>query len=406
MNVICKSLFKSFLIFSLLFYVACKNNSGNSSKAASPANTDSSKPPLASGPYNSEAFYKRLEGSVAGKRVVLHFTKFKDSFLANYYYTDIGQPINLYPSLQTVENTDSLVFVEYSGPTNYEEGKEHRWYLVLTENGARGRWVNGETKTSHEVFLKENYPDGAHLFNVVGFKDSVLVPLKNDTLMARSEEMMLEPADAALAGNWFKKGVLKAIWEDSSGAGSLTLSQLLERDNKAFLEDYKSDMKDMRKNNELNDTGRYYSLNYENMMNANLIYNDQNFVVMEVSSHTYLGGAHGMHGSMMVCYDVKDKDVLSLDDILTIDSVRLQQIVEKNFKLRNKLKPNQPLSEILFENKLPANDNFYFTHKGLGFIYQPYEVAAYAFGIVDVFIPFADLKQYLKPEFSQRMGLF
>ena len=66
-----------------------------------------------------------------------------------------------------------------------------------------------------------------------------------------------------------------------------------------------------------------------------------------------------------------------------------------------KLKPTDALTEAgLFENKIEANDNFYLTGKGLGFMYNPYEIGPFAMGEIDLFISFKDLDEFLQPAFK------
>lgn len=51
------------------------------------------------------------------------------------------------------------------------------------------------------------------------------------------------------------------------------------------------------------------------------------------------------------------------------------------------------------------NDNFSFSHQGLVFTYNQYEVAPYVMGIITITIPWDKLKGYIRPEFAERMHL-
>ena len=65
-----------------------------------------------------------------------------------------------------------------------------------------------------------------------------------------------------------------------------------------------------------------------------------------------------------------------------------------------KLNNTDPLTDAgLSDNKIKANDNFYVTTKGIGFSYSPYEIAAYAVGEINIFIPFSELSDCLLPRF-------
>jgi hypothetical protein len=79
---------------------------------------------------------------------------------------------------------------------------------------------------------------------------------------------------------------------------------------------------------------------------------------------------------------------------------KLLAIAEKQFRINEKLKPNEPLDDLhgyFFENaKFILNDNFTLTPKGLKFLYNVYEIKAYAFGVTELEIPYEDLKEILK----------
>jgi len=352
----------------------------------------------------TESFYKRLEGTIGGKEVVVHISKFKNKIFLNYYYASKGIPIGLYINRDLDPKGDSLELIEYDRfSKNYLQQQDNKWRLVLTANGAKGQWLSGDGKKVYDINLKENYPAGSHLFNVVGTTDSLPIALKSDTVMATSCMMLMEPSDAAASG-WYKNALLKSLSGEGNGYSG-TIKQYLEEDTKQYLKEYKAELDTMFKNIEISDNDRFSSLNYVNELNSNALYNDHEFLVLDVGSYVYSGGAHGLEGKSIICYDMNQKREMQLNDVISIDSVSLKKIVEKKFRTTSGMKPGQPLTEILFENNLPANDNFYFTNKGLGFIYQPYEVAAYAVGIIYVFIPYTEVKPYLNPQFASRMGI-
>lgn len=393
------------LLFLIVTIFSCGESNNKSSKESTPKEKGSSTKDKEGNPASLNGnFYKRLEGQIAGQDVVVHYSKFEDKMFFNYYYVSQGIPIGLYANSENKLAGDSIELIEYDlMQKDYEHQEDNKWHIIQTENGIKGIWISRDGKKTSNISLKENYPTGSSLFNIVGKSDSSAVYFKEDTAVARTYMMMMEPSDASVT-KWFSEMLIKNFWSDET-AKPKSLSNLIETETKSYIKDYKAEIDTMRMNGELADTGMHYMLNYENQLNSNAFYNDNGFVVLDIGSYGYYGGAHGIQGTSAICFDVKEKKVMVLEDILSIDSLTLQKIVEKNFKARSGLKPNEPMTEVLFENKLPANDNFYFTNKGLGFIYQPYEVAAYAFGIVNVFIPYNEVRQYLNPQFALRMGL-
>lgn len=54
---------------------------------------------------------------------------------------------------------------------------------------------------------------------------------------------------------------------------------------------------------------------------------------------------------------------------------------------------------VLFDNTIQTTTNFCVTQKGILFLYNPYEIAAYAYGEIELFIPFEEVKNVLNPLF-------
>lgn len=396
-------LYRFIFIITLFSIFACNSNTGK--------NTQNDKPASESVPLKTtedavvnKNFYKRLDGKIAGKDVVVHISRFEDETFVNYYYVSEGMPIDLFLNNEAKLKGDSIELFEYSRlEKSNEKEQDDKWHIVLTGNGASGKWISGDGKTVHDINLKENYPAGSHLFNIVGASGNYPVYFKNDTATATSYMMVMEPADAA-TNNWYRKAFIKNILGENEETSS-SLQQILDKETADYLAGYKDEIDTMRMNGDLNDTDTHYMLNYDNRIFTNALFNDKDYLVLDVGTYAYTGGAHGMNSTSVICYNMKEKKEMQLTDVVNIDSATLQGLVEKHFRLQSGLKPGQNMRDILFENTLPANDNFYFTNNGLGFIYQPYEVAAYAMGIINVFIPYNELKPYINQQFAQQMGI-
>ena len=71
--------------------------------------------------------------------------------------------------------------------------------------------------------------------------------------------------------------------------------------------------------------------------------------------------------------------------------------------LKNDLENGQ--AQMLLVEDIPLNDNFYFDKDNLYFLYNQYEITAYAAGPVLIKIPFSTVKPLMKPEMKTRLGL-
>ena len=148
-----------------------------------------------------------------------------------------------------------------------------------------------------------------------------------------------------------------------------------------------------------------YRFEYYENNDVSIRYDEDDILLLEENTSQYTGGAHGMYGTSLQVLDLANNKVLKLSDVTTADSATLEHLLEKAFRKDYNLKKTDSLSNLLFEDYLAANDNFYITRKGLGFLYNPYEVASFAAGIIEVFIPFKEMKGKLAPWFVKRMGL-
>lgn len=108
----------------------------------------------------------------------------------------------------------------------------------------------------------------------------------------------------------------------------------------------------------------------------------------------YPGAAHGMQNVRYVTYDLLKGGILTLSDIFTHDGIeRLPSLISRRAaKLVAQLGPTDITS-------LPVQGDFYISiDDQIVFVYQPYEVASYAQGIIQVpFYPY-ELSEYLTPE--------
>ena len=114
----------------------------------------------------------------------------------------------------------------------------------------------------------------------------------------------------------------------------------------------------------------------------------------------FAGGAHPNSSFTYQNYNPETHQEITLDELLLPGSrPKLNEIAEKVFRANEKLSPAQSLKGLyFFENDVfKLNDNFTVTEEGLLFLYNPYEIKAYAFGVTKLLIPFKQLQGIAKP---------
>ncbi|MBB2149004.1 DUF3298 and DUF4163 domain-containing protein [Pedobacter gandavensis] len=124
------------------------------------------------------------------------------------------------------------------------------------------------------------------------------------------------------------------------------------------------------------------------------------YIGLEYSLVNYAGGAHP--NSNMIYWNLNPKTLqeITLESLINEGSMpQLVTIAEKIFRKNEKLSPTASLKDTyFFENdKFNLNRNFTITKEGLKFLYNPYEIKAYAYGSTELIIPFSDLKTIARP---------
>jgi hypothetical protein len=113
----------------------------------------------------------------------------------------------------------------------------------------------------------------------------------------------------------------------------------------------------------------------------------------------YTGGAHGLRTRDYFVFSLEDERRLTLGDIIRDEAKpALDDLVEEALRRRMEIPSWIPLSEGgFFEDSVNKLDDFFLTPRGLGFQWDPYEIAPYASGLIEIVLPY-DLLQDLFTE--------
>ena len=101
----------------------------------------------------------------------------------------------------------------------------------------------------------------------------------------------------------------------------------------------------------------------------------------------YSGGVHPVEGKHADVFDLKTGKKLALDDIVQVSSsyAIINTLAEKYLQ-ENDIEPFEP-----FDIRESAPSSFRMTKEGPVLIYEPYAIASYADGIIEIPIPFSAL---------------
>lgn len=113
----------------------------------------------------------------------------------------------------------------------------------------------------------------------------------------------------------------------------------------------------------------------------------------------YTGGAHGNYGTYFYNYSLSKKRAFKLSDLFTGQNIeKLNTVAENIFRRNEGLSKTASLDENYFfdDGRFRLNENFLITKNGLKFLYNPYEIKAYAAGTTELVIPYHDFDNLLK----------
>lgn len=141
------------------------------------------------------------------------------------------------------------------------------------------------------------------------------------------------------------------------------------------------------------------SLTFDDSMEISL--NRRDLLSVSAQRYSFTGGAHGNSVAEHLTFDLETGKVLTLDELLKPGwNEAVRALAEAALRRAHGLKPEDSLHEEgpLQVETLELNGNWHLTPEGLGFCYDPYEIAAYAVGFINPVIRYRDLKDWIRPD--------
>jgi|GEM_PF-690053 len=391
---------------ALLGLAAC--NSQPTASTATPPDTGAPRqaPALASSPGTSYHVYRALLPGQADS-ITLHLVAAPRSFDAtvttglfgSYYgpdshpYTLQGQP-SAAPDSVILFETSPEKAIDPNGPTLYWRLRRQpgRGDLAGTVGGQHLRLRLVQPAAGALTFAVRYFADSAAAFAKEGRSPyghislQALLPVGGE---ASVRERLLDNILLGLRGDTLQ------------GLPPLDLSALYKQQRQQFFKDYREDAADTRPAAaDTTGIGPYApGLSYEDQTNTYVLYRQTNLLSLEFFHYNYSGGAHGIYGSTGASYDLRTGRRLRYADIFRPEAAQqLPALLGQAVRPLVGLAASDPLDKQLFVKQMPVTHNVFLTTGGAVFIYQPYEIAAYAQGEVRVFLPLAKIQSLLRDD--------
>lgn len=121
------------------------------------------------------------------------------------------------------------------------------------------------------------------------------------------------------------------------------------------------------------------------------------FCQVSMNAYTFTGGAHPNGTTIYAIISKETGEELHLKDIVS-DLAAFDKIAEKKFREAREISPLADLEAEDFwftGGKFASNSNFTVSKDGFHFLFNAYEIAPYAMGITEYFIPMNEVKHLL-----------
>ncbi len=141
---------------------------------------------------------------------------------------------------------------------------------------------------------------------------------------------------------------------------------------------------------------------WELKQQINVIYDSDKVLAMLHKFYAYTGGAHGMPGEYYITIEKDSGHLLVLDDIL--DSTKRSEflaVARKQFYQQRDIPAGQTLTDAGYwfdKDEFFLPDNFTINDDGLLFLYNPYEIASYADGMIELSLAYSEIQSFLNME--------
>lgn len=164
--------------------------------------------------------------------------------------------------------------------------------------------------------------------------------------------------------------------ENSTGTVQETFNRLLEEYSGA--EEYSADSDDY---------------GYEDTRILHILTNTQNLLTVAFSTSEYTGGAHGLFGVSYLSIDKRNGTAVTEKTLFKSDyKNKLSSLIQGVIADRNSSQDEDEHIGLLVDLlEVKANQNFYLSENGLVYVYNIYEIAPYAQGLVEIILPYKDI---------------
>lgn len=351
-------------------------------------------------PIDTDApFFLHLEGKIGDYPISMELKHLPGRYATGsgydgyYYYQKYGQPIALYgaedePGVISLTESD----VEGNATGNFRGS-------LSVEGLFKGRWISGDQKRTLPFELKPSERQRL-FFDVLEFSDSLLIPTgAEEAPRVRVSHTWLYPraGEEADLVHFLRAEIRKNMVGDSLARGAADPPSAFNADKQGYFQEYRGEIESLLEYQRANPDEESWMMDYDFSKEMEIYFLSPTLLTLGFSDYSFTGGAHGNYGTGVYSYDLVNKKELRLADVFKPGyEAALSQLLAAKARQTYGLTANQPLSEVFFQDDIGPTENFGLTDTGIFFVYNPYEIAAYVYGQIELFVSFAEIGEWVK----------
>jgi hypothetical protein len=360
------------IVLLLTAVLACNRFSNSTSNTQNKPENSNDKTVEATKPKrdpNEKTFRGFISSDKGIQPIQMKLKRDGDQLTGSYYYIKIAKDISLKGSIdkqkkfRIEETSDGKVTGIFTG--DWKESDDQ--YAVMLE----GTW-------------KKDAKGEENGFNAV----EQIVETNRGDIQTKSRNEADKKKKITISANYPE---LKNF-ENNTDAINKSLASIVDKS----IADFKSEL----------DCSELSSAECSLDINFDTTFADDNFVSIKFEMYEYSGGAHPNSYSVARTYNLKSGNEVKLADLFKANSNHLKKLSDYCYeslkKQLTKLGEGEPPDEgMLKEGTTPSDENYSgwnVTKKGLLMSFDPYQVAAYAYGPQQVIIPYSVLKEIAKED--------
>ncbi len=139
---------------------------------------------------------------------------------------------------------------------------------------------------------------------------------------------------------------------------------------------------------------RAASLNYFYEDHTEILYKNKKYISLKHKHVAFTGGAHPNTISQHWIINRNTGATVTFDDLFIENAeTGIKSLLDEAL---NKMFAPENIKTRLFSTDYPVSSDIYVMKRGVIFQYDPYEIAAYVYGSIEVFIPYKKLRSVLR----------